>query len=110
MKQVFVLAMTVLVASCASSTVGNRCALDDSQLEVLKPRALKFLASKWQPEVVACEAISDFTLHVRKFGCGILGGPTGSSRPGCPDALDGDYFVIFDPDTLQPSEVVEVAY
>ena len=110
MKSFSLLAATILLTSCASQSADMNCALGPSELEVLKSRAMSFLDSKWQPEVAKCEEITDFTQHVHDFGCGIYGRPSGSSRSGCPDALDGDYYVIFDRESLEPSEVVLIAY
>ena len=110
MKLYLVLTLAVLVAGCSSFAADKNCELVPSQLEILKPRALNYLDAEWQPEGSACEEISDSTQFVRDFGCGIYGMPAGSSRLGCPDALDGDYFVIFDPASLEPTEVVLIAY
>lgn len=68
------------------------------------------MESKRQPDGAKCEEITESTQYVRDFGCGIYGLPAGSYRSGCPDALDGDYFVIFDPESLQPREIVLLAY
>ena len=110
MKWFSLLVATTLLTSCASHIADKNCALEAAEIEVLKDRVLSFLESKWQPKGAKCEEITDFTQHVRDFGCGIYGSPAGSSRPGCPDALDGDYFVIFDSETLVPNEVVLIAY
>ena len=89
---------------------GGHCELEPAQVEALKARVLGFLDDEIQPSGAACEDIADSATYVRGHGCGIYGLPAGSDRPGCPDVLDGDYFVIFDPETLQPIEIVWIAW
>lgn len=110
LKWFSLIAATILPTGCASQIADKDCELDPSELEVLQSRAILFLDSKWQPSGAKCEEITDSTQYVRGSGCGIYGFPAGSSKSGCPDALDGDYYVIFDPESLQPSGVVLIAH
>ena len=110
MKLSFLLVPTVLSAACSVIPIDSECSLTDLQLEVLKPRVLSFLDAEWRSGGSECEEITSYTQYVNDFGCGVYGLPAGSSRSGCPDVLDGDYFVIFDLDTLEPTEIVLIAY
>lgn len=103
------LAVSILLVGCASNRDEIDCALGPAELAVLKPRVTAFLDST-KAEGARCEEISSSTLNIPRHGCGIYGGPAGSSRAGCPDAFDGDYFVIFNPQSLEPSEVVLIAH
>ena len=106
---VFVVA-TLLLTGCTSITTPSRCELEPAQLELLKARVLTFLDAEIQPSGSACEELSKSTTYVRGRGCAIYGMAAGSERPGCPDVLDGDYFVIFDPVSLQPTELIWIAW
>ncbi|MEM8815046.1 MAG: hypothetical protein AAGE85_04425 [Pseudomonadota bacterium] len=102
--------LAVFIAGCSFTPAASQCELEPSRLEVLKLRTLSFLDSQRQPEGAACDEVSNFTQYLRGFGCGIHGSPAGSARPGCPDVIHGEYFVIFDPSTLEPVELVPIAH
>ena len=106
---IFVIA-ALLFTGCASMTSAARCELEPAQFELLKARVLTLLDTEIQPSGAACEELSESTTYVRGRGCAIYGMAAGSDRPGCPDVLDGDYFVIFDPDTLQPTKLIWIAW
>jgi hypothetical protein len=76
-----------------------------SELATLKQRTLAFVA---ETHDASCERIGDTTTNLRGRGCAIYGTPKGGGD--CQDVLDGDYFVVFDRATLQPTELVLVAH
>ena len=66
----------------------------------------KFLQSKIRDS--NCEDISETISYIKHYGCGIYGGP--AIKKGCPEVLDGDYWIIFNPETLVPKELALIGH
>jgi hypothetical protein len=103
-----VVLLSVAQVGCAVTRADALCSVSASELEVLKQRVRAFLADEWKTSDVSCEQLYDSTANLRGHGCAIGGGPV--IRQDCPSVLDGDYAVVFDRLTLQPKELLFVAY
>jgi hypothetical protein len=103
-----VVLLSAVQLGCAVTRADALCSVSASELEVLKQRAHAFLADRWKTSDLMCEQLYDTAVNLRGHGCAIGGGP--AIRQGCPNALDGDFAVVFDRATLQPKELVLVTY
>ncbi len=107
---------TTFVALCCTGCITYpgqpNCEVPVDAINKLHSRAYEFMESKGYS--TKCEEL--FGIHyVKDWGCGIYGNAThGDTNPRtgayCPMYLDGGYYVIFDPQTLNPEEVVLIAW
>jgi hypothetical protein len=103
-----VVVLSAAQVGCAVTRADALCSVSASELEVLKQRALAFVGGQRKTSSVTCEQLYDTTANLRGHGCAIGGGP--AIGQGCPNALDGDYVIVFDRATLQPKELLFVAH
>ena len=90
------------VSGCSSLNAVIDCQISNENLSKLQKNGHEFIENKLQdPD---CEVISENISYIKHYGCGIYGGP--SIKKGCPKTLDGNYWIIFNPDTLIPKKLV----
>jgi hypothetical protein len=96
------LALSLAVASCASTEPQADCSLSSQELEQMKAGAMAYLLSEW-PMDEQCQQISDVVIASDPGKCAIFGEPTVSAN--CPQTSYHGYSIVFDQDTKQFEQV-----
>lgn len=96
--RILVLALSTVVASCASTEPHADCSLSGQELEQMKAGAMAYLLSEW-PMDEQCQQISDVVIASDPGKCAISGEPRVSAN--CPQTSYLGYSIVFDQDTKE---------